>query len=103
MPGRAITMRADNPNRRGEKPRDSAVTPRAQLVRMDVISAPQRSTAPHFTTRGDFSADLKRAVSRYFAGAGRSPRADGRMWMKTAILASWAIGSYLLLLLADAT
>jgi len=54
-----------------------------------------------FTTHGDFHAELKRAVARYFAETGRSSRADYRMWIKSAVILAWAAGSYLLLVLGD--
>jgi linoleoyl-CoA desaturase len=63
-------------------------------------SAP-RCPDVRFTTRGEFHAELKRAVARYFADTGRSSRADGRMWIKTAVIFAWATGSYLLLVLGD--
>jgi linoleoyl-CoA desaturase len=57
--------------------------------------------AVRFTSRGAFHADLKRSVDRYFTDSGRSPRADARMWIKSAVILAWAAGSYLLLVLAD--
>ena len=55
----------------------------------------------HFSTQGEFHAELKRSVARYFTEAGRSMRGGGQMWLKTAIVLAWAAGSYLLLLLSD--
>jgi linoleoyl-CoA desaturase len=63
-------------------------------------SAPTRPDV-RFTTESDFHADLKRSVDRYFADTARSPRADCRMWLKTAVILAWAAGSYLLLVFGD--
>jgi linoleoyl-CoA desaturase len=71
---------------------------------MPSTAAPSAPAAPavRFTTRGDFHAELKRSVARYFAESGRSPHGDRRMWLKTVAMVAWAAGSYLLLLLVDA-
>jgi len=66
-----------------------------------VVSPAATSPDVRFTTQGDLHADLKRAVARYFATTGRSPHADGRMVLKTAVILAWWIGSYLLLVLGD--
>ena len=68
---------------------------------MRSATASSAPTCPdvRFTTQGDFHADLKRSVACYFVETGRSPRADGRMWLKTAVILAWAVGSYLLLVL----
>ena len=60
-----------------------------------------RESNVRFESSGDFHAEVKRAVARYFDQSGRSERADGRMWMKTAVIVSWAVGSYLLLVFGD--
>jgi linoleoyl-CoA desaturase len=55
------------------------------------------AAAPRFTASGDFHLEVKRSVARYFAETGRSPHADGRMWLKTVVMFAWWAGSYLLL------
>jgi linoleoyl-CoA desaturase len=54
-----------------------------------------------FGTGSSFHEELKRAVARHFAETGRSPRADGRMWLKTAVMLAWAASSHLLLVFGD--
>jgi linoleoyl-CoA desaturase len=54
-----------------------------------------------FSTQGEFHADLKRGVARYFAETGLSSRADARMWTKTVVMLAWAAGSYALLVFGD--
>src|SRR3954469_6859162 len=46
-----------------------------------------------------FHADLKRRVDAYFASTGRSPQGGVAMWLKTATLLAWLLGSYAVLLL----
>lgn len=55
----------------------------------------------HFSTGGEFHAELKRSVARYFVETGQSMRGGWRMWLKTTIIFAWAGSSYLLLLLGD--
>lgn len=56
-----------------------------------------------FPASGEFFADLKRRVAVYFEQAQVSPRDNARMYLKTAIILSWLLASYLgLLLWADA-
>ena len=47
----------------------------------------------------EFHKTLKRKVERYFGITGRKPRDCPQMYVKTGIVLSWAVGSYLVLLL----
>jgi linoleoyl-CoA desaturase len=71
------------------------------VMETGAASRADNAHAIRFTTRSDFHVQLKQAVGRYFAGSGRSPHADGRMWTKTAVLLVWATGSYLLLVFGE--
>ena len=53
-----------------------------------------------FSGKSPFHADLKRRVEAYFETTGRSPHGGFRMWLKTATLFTWLIGSYAVLLFA---
>lgn len=56
-----------------------------------------------FPTSGEFFADLKCRVAAYFEQAQISSRGNGSMYLKTVVILSWLLGSYLgLLLWADA-
>jgi len=74
------------------------VHPRKMATPSRTLDGPD---GPRFVTGGAFHQDLKRAVDRYFLQTGRSPRANGRMWLKTAVMITWAIASYLLVLIGD--
>src|SRR3954463_14796817 len=52
-----------------------------------------------FSVMSPFHADLKRRVDAYFASTGRSPQGGFAMWLKTATLLAWLLGSYAVLLL----
>ncbi|MFL5416017.1 MAG: fatty acid desaturase family protein [Myxococcales bacterium] len=51
-----------------------------------------------FSVMSPFHADLKRRVDAYFASTGRSPQGGFAMWLKTATLLAWLLGSYAVLL-----
>ena len=50
---------------------------------------------------GPFHTDLKSRVAAYFEETGRAPQGGWAMWLKTAILLAWWVGSYALLLLGQ--
>lgn len=54
---------------------------------------------PRFPAHSPLRAELTRRVDEYFAGRGLDPHGGARMWLKSATLLGWAVGSYLLLLL----
>jgi linoleoyl-CoA desaturase len=95
--------------------RDRVVTARWRRTRhvVDVNAdaasspAPARSASlrsrPRFRPDHGFRKELERRVAGYFAATGRSPYGDWRMYLKTAMLLAWLIGSYLLLVFAAAT
>ena len=64
-------------------------------------TSPSAAGSVRFGTRSAFHEALKRGVARHFAATGRSPRGDGRMWRKTAVMLGWAAGSYLALVFGD--
>ena len=66
------------------------------------ITTPPRDKV---TFAGDdgFHADLKRRVGAYFQETGLSPRGGWRMYLKTAVILSWLIGSYVLLVFVAAS
>jgi linoleoyl-CoA desaturase len=51
----------------------------------------------HFASPGSFHGDLKRRVEAWFEQSGRSPRANGAMRIKTAVVLAWAAASWGLL------
>ncbi len=52
-----------------------------------------------FERSGAFQTELRRRVDLYFTTTGRSARDCPRMYLKTAIVLSWAVASYTLLVL----
>jgi len=54
-------------------------------------------TMVHFAERGDFSRDLEASANAYFEGAGRRRRDHPRMYLKTAVVLTWFVGSWVLL------
>ena len=69
----------------------------------DQIQTHSSAPAPakvRFGTGDEFHRRVKRRVDRYFGITGRRPRDCPQMYVKTGVVLAWAVGSYLLLLLA---
>src|SRR5436305_12460086 len=56
-----------------------------------------------FAADSGFYRELKRRVDEYFHHTGISPRANWRMYVKTAVILTWFGASYALLVFAAAT
>ena len=56
-----------------------------------------------FRERGAFARDLDTEVDAYFADSGRSRRDAPRMYLKTAIILAWFVGSWVVLVFFAAT
>lgn len=54
-----------------------------------------------FDTASPFFRDLKQRVDTYFETTGQKPNDVGRMYLKSAIILSWWIGSYIAFMLTD--
>ncbi|MHC5028326.1 MAG: fatty acid desaturase family protein [Planctomycetota bacterium] len=63
-------------------------------------AAPQRIK---FSRNNEFQRELKARVDRYFRMTGQSPRDCFRMYLKSAVIMAWFIGSYCLLVFAATT
>ncbi len=57
----------------------------------------------HFAERGAFSKELEQRVDAYFAESGRSRRDLPRMYAKTAVILSWFVGSWAMLVFVAAS
>jgi linoleoyl-CoA desaturase len=66
---------------------------------------PNLQTRDKITFAGDdgFHADLKRSVREYFEQTGLSPQGGFRMHLKTGIILSWFVASYLILVFGVTT
>lgn len=58
---------------------------------------------PRFAADSGFRRELDRRVGAHFARTGRSPHGDGRMYVKTALMLAWFVGSYALLVFVATT
>lgn len=56
-----------------------------------------------FDGSNEFQRQLRARVQRYFSMTRRSPRDSPKMYLKTAIIAAWFVGSYVLLVFFAAT
>ena len=56
-----------------------------------------------FLPHGPFFRDLNLGLEGYFAGAHRTRQATGAMWLKTALILTWFVGSWAVLVFAAAT
>ena len=61
------------------------------------------SAALKFGARGEFLSVLRQRVDEYFSTTGRPQRDCPRMYLKTAIIFSWLIASYVLLVFVSTT
>jgi linoleoyl-CoA desaturase len=68
-----------------------------------VSIAPSIRARPRFAGRGAFSRDLDAAASAYFEGSGRTRRDAPRMYLKSAVMVAWFVGSWTLLVFAART
>ena len=67
---------------------------------MNQDTPPARTPArPHFTARSPLRSAIDRRVQAYFDETGYDPRGGARLARKSLVILSWALGSYLLLLL----
>ncbi|MCX7667062.1 MAG: acyl-CoA desaturase [Gemmataceae bacterium] len=60
-------------------------------------SLPPSNPLPKFPKDDGFREDLRKRVDAYFAETGQSPRDLFRMYLKTAIILTWLIASYIFL------
>lgn len=63
----------------------------------------QNPVRVHFPKTQGFRKELNTAVKQYFDDNGISERGDWRMWLKTAIIVTWLVGSYTALMFLDAS
>ena len=61
---------------------------------------PEKASGFKFAKDTGFSSNVKRRVETYFERTGLSPKADARMYAKTATLLAWLAGSYAALVFA---
>ena len=62
---------------------------------MGGVSAPPVLHArPRFEGRGAFSRDLEKEATAYFEGSGRARRDAPRMYLKSAVMLAWFVGSW---------
>jgi linoleoyl-CoA desaturase len=66
------------------------------------VTAPLDIARVRFRARGAFARDLETEVDAYFADHGRSRRDAPRMYLKTAIILAWFIGSWVVLVFVAA-
>jgi linoleoyl-CoA desaturase len=62
-----------------------------------------RVTSPRFAAKGDFTRDLEAEAAAYFEGAGRRRRDAPTMYLKSFVMLSWFVGSWVLLVFGAKT
>lgn len=63
----------------------------------------KRKATPRFAPKGAFTRDLESAATAYFEGEGRSRRDSPRFYVKSVVMLSWFVGSWVLLVFGATT